>query len=518
MPKKLTTEQFIERARNVHGDTYDYSKVEYKGNTVKVCITCPIHGDFWISPSNHLHGHGCQVCSNRERITHDVFVRRSKEKHHDRYDYSKVEYKGADTPVCIICPIHGEFWQKPKAHIMGNGCPACYGTPKSNNEEFIKKARAIYGNLYDYSKVDYKGNKEKVCIICPEHGEFWMSPNNHLRGHRCPKCYGTPKKSTEEFIRQAQEVHGNRYDYSKLDYKGNKEKVCIICPEHGEFWLNPNSHINGVGCPVCNGHQKITERVFLERAKIIHKDKYDYSRMEYVDSQTKICIICPVHGEFWQKPMAHLYGYGCARCGGSLRLTKNEFIERAQIIHKGKYDYSKVEYVNYSTKVCIVCPVHGEFWQTPNNHLYGGGCPACPQSQLEGEMRRFLTANNIKFEQEKGFRWLRFNKKMFLDFYLPEYKIAIECHGLQHFKSIDLFGGDEFFKLTQERDREKKRQCEEHGIRILYFSNAHIDYPYPVFESYRLLLDTIKRGVIIENVQQWKQLEIPFTFDDEEQL
>ena len=103
---------------------------------------------------------------------------------------------------------------------------------------------------------------------------------------------------------------------------------------------------------------------------------------------------------------------------------------------------------------------------------------------------------------------------MFLDFYLPEYKVAIECHGLQHFKSIDLFGGDEFFKLTQERDKEKKRLCDKHGIQILYFSNAHIDYPYPVFESYRLLLDAIKQGGKIENVRQWKQLEIPFNFEE----
>ena len=398
--------------------------------------------------------------------------------------------------------------------MNGNGCPICYGTPKSNREEFIKKAQAKYGNTYDYSKVEYVGNKDKVCISCPEHGDFWMTPNNHLRGHRCPKCYGTPKKSSTEFIRQAQNVHGNKYDYSKVIYRSTNTKVCIICPDHGEFWQTPDSHLIGSGCPACSGCQRITEQVFLERARNIHKEKYDYSKIEYVDSQTKIRIICPVHGEFWQRPTAHLNGYGCAKCGGSLRLTKSEFIDKARAIHKGKYDYTRVEYVNYSTKVCIICPYHGEFWQTPNNHLFGGGCPACPQSQLEGEMRQFLAANNIQFEQEKGFRWLRFNRKMFLDFYLPEYKVAIECHGLQHFKPIDLFGGEDFFKLTQERDREKKRLCEKHGIQIIYFSNAHIDYPYPVFESYKLLLDAIKRGGIIVNVQQWKQLELQFADDD----
>lgn len=514
MPRKLTKDEFIARARNVYGDKYDYSKVDYKGMDKKVCITCPEHGEFWMTPNNFLGGHKCPTCSGCERITLEVFLKRSKEKHHNRYDYSKVEYKGASIPVRIICPVHGDFWQKPRNHINGNGCPVCYGCPKSSNEEFVKKAQAIYGTLYDYSKVEYKGNKEKVCIICPEHGEFWMTPNNHLRGHRCPECYGTPKKSIERFITQAQEVHGYKYDYRKVIYRSIGAKVRIICPEHGEFLQIAYSHLKGSGCPICNKKQRITEQVFLERARNIHKDKYDYSKMQYVDSHTKILIVCPVHGEFWQRPNNHLRSAGCPRCAGSYLLTRDEFIDKSRLVHKNKYDYSKVEYVNYSTKVCIICPEHGEFWQTPNVHLFGGGCPTCPQSNMEAEMRRFLDGHHIKYEQEKTFRWLRYNKRMFLDFFLPEYNIAIECHGLQHFKSIDLFGGDEFFKLTQERDREKQKLCEEHGIQVLYYSNAHVAYPYPVFESFRLLLDAIKRGGKIENVLQWKEPEIPFTFDE----
>ena len=171
-----------------------------------------------------------------------------------------------------------------------------------------------------------------------------MSPNNHLRGHRCPKCYGTPKKTLKEFVEQAKGIHGNKYDYSKVVYRSTNTKICIICPEHGDFWQTPDSHLIGSGCPACSGCQRITEQVFLERARNIHKEKYDYSKMVFVDSQTKIRIMCPVHGEFWQRPIAHLNGYGCARCGGSLRLTKDEFIDKAKVIHKGKYDYSKREF------------------------------------------------------------------------------------------------------------------------------------------------------------------------------
>ena len=161
-------------------------------------------------------------------------------------------------------------------------------------------------------------------------------------------------------------------------------------------------------------------------------------------------------------------------------------------MHNNKYDYSKVAYKNTASKVCIICPEHGEFWQTPNNHLFGAGCPTCPQSNLEGEMRNFLLKNNIAFLQEHTFDWLRLKKKLFLDFYLPDYNCAIECQGGQHFSPVDLFGGEDFFLKTLERDRLKKSLCEEHGIKIVYFSNAHIDYPYPVIESYTELLEVLR--------------------------
>ena len=277
MPRKLTLEAFIERARQLYGDKFDYSKVVYVNSETKICITCPEHGDFWMTPNNFLNNHKCPTCSGRQRITKEVFIERSLHIHKSRYDYSKVDYHGLDIPVTIICPIHGEFQQKPSGHMNGRGCYKCFGAPKSTTEEFIRKAKEIYGNLYDYSKVDYKGNKEKVCIICPEHGEFWMSPNNHLRGHRCPGCFGTPKLTTEQFIARAKTVHGEQYDYSKVDYRDNKAKVCIMCPEHGEFWTTPASHLKGHGCLVCSGVQRITVPIFIERCTKIHEGKYEYS-------------------------------------------------------------------------------------------------------------------------------------------------------------------------------------------------------------------------------------------------
>lgn len=441
------------------------------------------------------------------------FIFEARKVHGDKYDYSRVVYESSVKRVCIICPEHGEFWQIADGHLRGAGCPKCSAlSRRSNIDNFIKTCRELYGDYYDYSKVKYVHSKEKVCIICPKHGEFWMTPNAHMRGHRCPKCYGTPKKTKEQFIEQAKKIHGDKYDYSKVNYVTNKEKVCIICPIHGEFWQTPFCHLKGRPCPSCRKVLRITQESFIERCTMIHHGKYDYSKVKYEHANKRVCIICPEHGEFWQKAGIHLRGYGCPICGGSQRLTTEEFIEKANKVHENKYDYSKAEYVNTSTKVCIICPEHGEFWQTPNSHLFGAGCPACPQSALEEKMRKLLTAQGIRFEAEKSFSWLRSRKKMFIDFFLPDYSVAIECQGRQHFAPSDYYGGQEEFELVVERDAKKKELCEKHGIKMLYYSNLGIDYPYPVYEDFGILLDAIKNSDTNPNL--WRDPEIPFVFDD----
>lgn len=450
----------------------------------------------------------------RKRSTAE-FIIEAKKVHGDKYDYSKTVYEGSLRKVCIICPEHGEFWQIADAHLRGAQCPKCYNlSRRSNTEKFIAKCKEVYGDLYDYSKVKYVHSKEKVCVICPKHGEFWVTPNSHMRGSRCPACYGTPKKTLKQFIEEARKIHGDKFDYSKVVYDGLDVKVCIVCPEHGEFWQTPYVHLRGGQCPACSKVQRITQDIFLERSKILHHGKYDYSRVKFEHVKKKVCIICPEHGEFWQKPGIHLRGYGCPICGGSQQLTTEEFVLKANKVHNNKYDYSKTNYINYRTKVCIICPKHGEFWQVPNNHLFGAGCPSCPESNMEGEIRQLLLTNNIIFEQEKGFDWLVYHRRMFLDFFLPEYGVAIECQGGQHFFPTELFGGEHFYELTQKRDAAKKRLCEEHGIRILYYSNAHIEYPYPVFESLRLLLKAIKDKSVVADSRKWKDLQLTLDFEE----
>ena len=220
--------------------------------------------------------------------------------------------------------------------------------------------------------------------------------------------------------------------------------------------------------------RRLTKEEFIEKARQVHGDKYDYSKVEYKNNKTKICIVCPIHGEFWQRPNDHLNGRGCDKCGGTATMTLQDFIEKSNIIHKNKYDYSKVEYTNYETKVYIVCPKHGEFWQNPHSHLNGCGCPKCNESHLEKEIREYLDRNSIKYESSKKFKWLG---RQHLDFYLPDYNIAIECQGEQHFKPID-FGNkgvkwaiNEFNRNVQ-RDKIKNELCKNNNIKIIYFSNV----------------------------------------------
>ncbi len=340
-----------------------------------------------------------------------------------------------------------------------------------DTKSFIEKARKVHGDKYDYSKVVYKKSHEKVCIICPEHGEFMQTPNNHLSGQGCPACGGNLKLTTESFIKRAQEVHGDKYDYSKVEYKDTKTKVCIICPEHGEFMQNPLRHLDGSNCPKC-AHQSYvdTKETFIEKARKVHGDKYDYSKVEYVNSHTKVCITCQKHGDFFMLPTNHLRGKGCIKCRDEMASKKmlsntKEFIEKARKVHGDKYDYSKVEYECSNKKVCIICPEHGEFMQTPNKHLSGSGCKKCHESKIETEIRVLLETNNIAYEDKKHFKWL---KRQHLDFYLPDYNIAIECQGEQHFTEMR-YRRKKPLEHTISLDKVKNLLCENNGVRLFYY-------------------------------------------------
>jgi hypothetical protein len=270
---------------------------------------------------------------------------------------------------------------------------------KISTDECIEKFKKIHGNKYDYSKFQYINCYEKSIIICKIHGVFFQKPYHHLQGSGCPICGGTKKYIKEDFVNKANLIHKNKYDYSKFNYINSLTKGEIICSKHGSFWQVAGNHVFGCGCPKCSNVYKPTNEEYIKRLKKIHNDEYDYSKVNYNGKNKKIEIICKIHGVFFQLPSNHLSGQGCPKCKGGIQSTKNKFIEKANKIHKNKYEYSKVDYSNNHKKVEIICPKHGTFYQTPSNHLDGRGCCKCIHRISKGEIE-FLDYINLPNTKE----------------------------------------------------------------------------------------------------------------------
>jgi len=272
----------------------------------------------------------------------------------------------------------------------------------SNTENFIEKANRVHSNIYNYSLVKYIKASEKVKIICPKHGVFQQTPHNHLAGNRCPKCFGGVKYDQNYFIDKSKIVHKNKYDYSLVNYENWDKKIKIICPEHGIFEQTPNNHLMNHGCPKCYFDSKrVTFKDLIEKCNKVHNNKYTYNKINF----DKIKIFCPKHGEFEQNIQIHLKGGGCKLCfNDKYKLQKLDFIERSNKVHNYLFDYSLVDYVNNYTIVKIICSEHGIFEQTPKNHMAGVRCQFC-REELRSQIPLFIKysqkVNNITRQYKK---------------------------------------------------------------------------------------------------------------------
>ena len=337
-------------------------------------------------------------------------------------------------------------------------------------EEFIERSKQKHGNKYDYSLVEYVNSNIKIDIKCIKHDYiFKQLPFNHLTGVGCPICGGNIRSNTTDFIKKSKIIHGDKYDYSLVNYVNNKTKVDIKCVVHGIFGQRPNDHLGGQGCPICANNVKSNTVEFIKKSKIIHGDKYDYILVDYKSAHKKISIKCIKHDHiFEQTPHRHLIGGdGCPICGGSIKSNIKEFIEKSKKVHGDVYDYSLVDYKNNRTKVKIICPKHGLFTQTPNKHLLKRGCPVCRESRGEKQVRVFLEENNIKYERQKKFDDCRNKLPLPFDFYIESLNLCIEFDGRQHFESFEKWGGEEKLKKTQFNDEIKNRFCKDNNIGLL---------------------------------------------------
>lgn len=369
-----------------------------------------------------------------------------------------------------------------------------YMAIKTSQEEFIRKSIEFHKGKYDYSFVEYVNTNTKVKIICKEHGEFLQTPKHHLR-HECSKCGNKimkdkQSKSLDSFIGECHIKYPNKYDYSKVTYINNKTEVDITCKEHGEFKTRPDLFLQGKCCKKClETKEKITTESYIERCIEAHGDKYDYSLVEYNGMNQKVYIICSSHGVISMRASDHCLGkHNCPRCSHNIKLTNELFIERSTKIHGNKYDYSLVDIgsKNNKERVKIFCKSHGVFEQSINCHLRNRNCPRCKTSKGENLIENTLIENNISYERQKKFDDLIDKSKLLFDFYIPSFNLLIEYDGKQHFVPVKRFGGDVGFINTKRRDSLKDTYCILNNIKLIRIPYTLIDD-----EIEKIILDNV---------------------------
>ena len=266
MPAKLTTQEFIDRARAVHGDKYGYAFSVYQSARENILIHCQKHGVFEQSPDSHLQGNGCSICSGKKKHDNDSFINQSREIHGDKYIYSFVKYSGAKKHISIYCHEHGEFKITPNNHLSGNGCPNCSGR-KTHINDFVKQAKLVHCEKYDYSKVEYVNARTKVIIACAEHGDFTQTPSNHLSGVGCPGCAKTGFDRTKAGFLYV--LRSDCGQYMKIGITHNPEQRHSHLSRETPFSFKQIELIEGAGEQIAN-----LEKVLLAEYQPVEFDDH----------------------------------------------------------------------------------------------------------------------------------------------------------------------------------------------------------------------------------------------------
>ena len=308
----------------------------------------------------------------------------------------------------------------------------------------VERFKQTHGNKYDYSMIEFKTMNTKVKIKCNKHNIiFEQTPRTHLIG----KTHVCAECIREEVIESFKQIHMNKYDYSLMEYTGALNKIKIRCNKHGVFEQTPNTHKKGQGCPNCS---ILSQEQVIEQFQEVHGDKYNYHLMEYKNSHTKVKIICKQHGTFEQTPHNHKQGNGCPKC---TKLPQEEIIKQFKETHGDKYDYNLMKYTGALNKVKIICKQHGTFEQTSHNHKKGQGCPNCANILTAKEIYQnksailyYILINDSQYKV--GITKTSINQR-----YQKEIKDGID---IKIIKQIEFQDGYQAFLLEQEIIRESQ--------------------------------------------------------------
>lgn len=550
----LSTQEFIKRSKAIHGDKYDYSVMSYKGLDYPINLICKKHNyEFTVKAAyRHIYDHyqGCQICKAEK--SQNFFFDKAKTIHGDKYDYSESSFIGWKKPIDIICKKHNYKFTliMAQAHVgvTKQGCPICsaekfaqYNAERSKvaeekrrkkreekaklqkerkpfvlsekqklehrrqaQERFLEKARAKYGDKYDYSLVEYQGREVPVNIICKEHGVFPIAPRTFLQGqngkqsHGCPICDNIPivKKITQEdFLNAVREKHGDKWDVSNVQYVSKSQILGLSCPDcKDNFKTTTKKLMDGLGCPRCEGRIKDL-RYFVEEAKKVHGDEYDYSECYLSHSKSGAIVLnnirCKHHGLYSTRADVHIQQKcKCPKCNVppdrlSPEQRRDAYIRRAIERHgEGHFDYSQVDYHTKREKVKIRCIIHDYlFYQSLEEHTKKrsmGGCPLCSETTGEREVRLFLEKKKLEYTAQMEIENIRPDilklQYMRVDFYVKKYRLIIEYNGEQHYKDCGWYKNSKRnLKMQQLRDEVLREYCQKFDFNLLEIKYSEFD-------------------------------------------
>ena len=315
------------------------------------------------------------------------------------------------------------------------------------------------------------------------------------------------KLTIEKFIEKAKLKHGDKWDYSKVNYVRSKDKITIVCKLHGDFIQTASDHLYGCGCPQCDPTKRLTAEDFISKSKSIHVDKWDYSEVVYGKNNYDLVKIgCSEHGPFMQRPWQHLRGQGCPKCCNNTLMTNEEFIVRCKEKHGDKWDYSITDYGGRRKEVSIICKKHGVFKQKAMLHLDGWGCRKCKTSRLEDYLSNKLNEILEPFKRDKRFSDCKNKYPLPFDFYLPLRNILVECDGIQHREAIEHFGGEERLEYQLANDKIKTDWSNQMEIKLVRLTNnTEIDEFVDSLKSEKLVFDkSVIKDLSIDRIKSQK--------------
>lgn len=362
--KIRTKEYFLNKIEEKFGNKFSFSKMIYTHGAEPIIVICSIHGKFQTTPNLLLASkYGCSDCAcetfglNRRTSKEDFLITANKN-HINYYGYSLVNFETLVDKIKIICPTHGVFEQVAGTHMSGSGCFNCAASKRGklkrlDTEKFIQISKEKHGDVYDYSEVVYINNSTKVKIFCKVHKMFFMQmPQSHMAGKRCKSCglesrVNLSKTKQEDFIKQAEKIHGKLYNYDKVVYVSGRTKIIIYCSIHGDFYQTPDGHLSGRGCKLCIHTVSKGETEWLDFLKIPNNSKHRnviidipgrYFKVDGFDPENK--IVYEYLGDYFHGHLRFPRNEINLKNKKSFKTLYDETFERKKIIEQHGFTYT----------------------------------------------------------------------------------------------------------------------------------------------------------------------------------